>query len=218
MPILKLSKLTMRFGGITAVSELDLEVEEGQIFSLIGPNGAGKTTAFNAVTGIYNPSEGEVRFEGHTAEQPFTWRVVVGCVLIGIVTAAITFMAAVGVESLWYAAVKRPVITGGWTIGKAWIAIGDYLRGNLVVEKMPRGAMWVVLAANGKPTVEESPWVLTRVRSKEEAERYRDGYIKLANGTAASRKEEPNGGVVVRAKDTAETAHQLRKRNGRLRH
>jgi branched-chain amino acid transport system ATP-binding protein len=67
VPILQLSKLTMRFGGITAVSGLDLEVEEGEIFSLIGPNGAGKTTVFNAVTGIYNPSEGVVRFEGHTA-------------------------------------------------------------------------------------------------------------------------------------------------------
>src|SRR4029079_8890937 len=51
--ILTLEKLTMRFGGITAVSNLDLAVEEGQIFSVIGPNGAGKTTVFNAITGIY---------------------------------------------------------------------------------------------------------------------------------------------------------------------
>jgi branched-chain amino acid transport system ATP-binding protein len=203
VPILQLSKLTMRFGGITAVSGLDLEVEEGEIFSLIGPNGAGKTTVFNAVTGIYNPSEGVVRFEGHTAEQPFTWRVVLRLLLVAIATAAIAFLAAVGVESLWYAAVKRPVITGGWTIGKAWVATGDYLRGNLVVEKMPRGSMWVVLAAHGKPTVEDSPWVLARVRSKEEAERYREGFIKLRDGTAIA--EESNGGVVIRAKDTRES-------------
>jgi branched-chain amino acid transport system ATP-binding protein len=203
VPILQLSKLTMRFGGITAVSGLDLEVEEGQIFSLIGPNGAGKTTAFNAVTGIYNPTEGEVRFEGHTAEQPFTWRVAVRCILIGMATAAIVFLAAIGVESLWYAAVKRPVITGSWTIGRAWTAVGDYLRGKLVVEKMPRGSIWVVLAADGKPTVEDSPWVLARVRTKEEAERYREGYIKLAAGNAIA-SEDPNGGIAIRDKTTQE--------------
>jgi ABC-type branched-subunit amino acid transport system ATPase component len=203
VPILQLSNLTMRFGGITAVSGLDLKVEEGQIFSLIGPNGAGKTTVFNAVTGIYNPTEGEARFEGHTAEQPFTWKVIVRLALIAFATAAIAFLAAVGVESLWYAAVKRPVITGGWTIGKAWVAMGDYLRGSLVVEKMPRGNMWAVLAAHGKPTVEDTPWVLARVRSKDEAERYREGYIKLRAGTAIA-EEDQNGGVVIRAKDSKE--------------
>jgi ABC-type branched-subunit amino acid transport system ATPase component len=130
-------------------------------------------------------------------------RVGLRLVLVAIATAAISFLAAVGVESLWYAAVKRPVITGGWTIGKAWVAMGDYLRGDLVVEKMPRGSMWVVLAAHGKPTVEDSPWVLARVRSKEEAERYREGYIKLRDGTAIA--EESNGGVVIRAKDTRES-------------
>src|SRR5215212_4321777 len=62
MSVLTVRNLTMRFGGITAVSGLDLVVEEGQIFSVIGPNGAGKTTVFNAVTGIYEPTEGEVLF------------------------------------------------------------------------------------------------------------------------------------------------------------
>ena len=54
----------MRFGGLTAVSQLDFAVEEGALVALIGPNGAGKTTAFNVITGVYAPSEGSVRFAG----------------------------------------------------------------------------------------------------------------------------------------------------------
>ncbi|MCP4286080.1 MAG: ABC transporter ATP-binding protein [Gammaproteobacteria bacterium] len=59
-PVLQVSGLSMDFGGIRAMCELDLEVEQGQIVALIGPNGAGKTTFFNCVTGIYNPTEGTV--------------------------------------------------------------------------------------------------------------------------------------------------------------
>jgi branched-chain amino acid transport system ATP-binding protein len=62
--LLALSKLTVRFGGLTAVSNVDLEVEEGSLVALIGPNGAGKTTAFNVITGVYAPSSGSVRFAG----------------------------------------------------------------------------------------------------------------------------------------------------------
>ncbi|MGI9537467.1 MAG: ABC transporter ATP-binding protein [Desulfocapsaceae bacterium] len=59
-PILKVSGLTMDFGGIRALNNLDLDVNEGEIVALIGPNGAGKTTFFNCVTGIYQPTKGEV--------------------------------------------------------------------------------------------------------------------------------------------------------------
>jgi branched-chain amino acid transport system ATP-binding protein len=63
-PLLQIEKLTVRFGGLTSISELDFRVEAGAIVALIGPNGAGKTTAFNVVTGVYEPSEGSVRFGG----------------------------------------------------------------------------------------------------------------------------------------------------------
>ncbi len=59
-PILKVSGLTMDFGGIRALNSLDLDVNVGEIVALIGPNGAGKTTFFNCVTGIYPPTKGEV--------------------------------------------------------------------------------------------------------------------------------------------------------------
>jgi branched-chain amino acid transport system ATP-binding protein len=62
--LLELERVTLRFGGLAAVSGLDWRVAPGAIAALIGPNGAGKTTAFNLVTGVYAPSEGRVRFAG----------------------------------------------------------------------------------------------------------------------------------------------------------
>ncbi|MGI8571499.1 MAG: ABC transporter ATP-binding protein [Solirubrobacteraceae bacterium] len=66
MAILELDKLSLSFGGLRAISELDLQVDDGEIVSLIGPNGAGKTTVFNVITGVYQPSEGAVRFAGES--------------------------------------------------------------------------------------------------------------------------------------------------------
>ena len=62
--ILRLENITMQFGGVIAVNNMNLEVGEGEIVSLIGPNGAGKTTAFNVITGVYQPTNGAVWFEG----------------------------------------------------------------------------------------------------------------------------------------------------------
>ena len=64
MSLLKIDSLTHRFGGLTAVSALNYDLEEGGIYGLIGPNGAGKTTVFNLVSGFYNPSEGSIDFAG----------------------------------------------------------------------------------------------------------------------------------------------------------
>ena len=64
MAILVSDKVTKRFGGLEAVSKVDLEVKEHAIYSIIGPNGAGKTTFFNCVTGFYTPEEGKIIFNG----------------------------------------------------------------------------------------------------------------------------------------------------------
>ncbi|HEY3902577.1 MAG TPA: ABC transporter ATP-binding protein [Streptosporangiaceae bacterium] len=65
-PLLDLDRLSLAFGGLNALSGLDLRVSEREIVSLIGPNGAGKTTVFNLITGVYQPTSGQVRFAGKT--------------------------------------------------------------------------------------------------------------------------------------------------------
>ncbi len=62
--VLRVEDVTMQFGGVVAVDNLSLEVNEGEIVALIGPNGAGKTTAFNCITGVYEPTNGRVSFYG----------------------------------------------------------------------------------------------------------------------------------------------------------
>lgn len=62
--VLRLENVTMQFGGVVAVNNLSMEVNEGEIVALIGPNGAGKTTAFNCITGVYEPTNGMVSFLG----------------------------------------------------------------------------------------------------------------------------------------------------------
>ena len=64
MELLHSKNITMRFGGLIALHELNFGIEKGQIVSLIGPNGAGKTTFFNVLTGFYTPSEGTIHFDG----------------------------------------------------------------------------------------------------------------------------------------------------------
>jgi branched-chain amino acid transport system ATP-binding protein len=65
-PLLELRGVTLAFGGLRVLSELDLTVHEREIVSVIGPNGAGKTTLFNVVTGIYRPDEGEITLDGRS--------------------------------------------------------------------------------------------------------------------------------------------------------
>ena len=62
--VLRLEHVTMQFGGVVAVNDLSLEVNQGEIVALIGPNGAGKTTAFNMLTGVYKPTDGVIKLDG----------------------------------------------------------------------------------------------------------------------------------------------------------
>ena len=64
IPILQVRNLSVRFGGLTAIADMTMDVREGEVLSLIGPNGAGKTTAFNAITGYLAPTSGGVTFRG----------------------------------------------------------------------------------------------------------------------------------------------------------
>lgn len=69
--ILRVENVTMQFGGVVAVHNLSFEVNDGEIVSIIGPNGAGKTTVFNAITGVYEPTNGKIDYCGTTMLENF---------------------------------------------------------------------------------------------------------------------------------------------------
>lgn len=68
MTILKTDNITMKFGGLTAVKDFSLELNQNEIVALIGPNGAGKTTAFNMITGVYKPTSGKIIYNGQSID------------------------------------------------------------------------------------------------------------------------------------------------------
>src|SRR5213592_557914 len=100
MSLLEIRQLTMRFGGLTAVNCLDLQIAAQQIFSVIGPNGAGKTTVFNAITGIYEPTAGRIVFSGEEPCRKFRPKTALMLALVGIVTALLLILE-VDIEPLW---------------------------------------------------------------------------------------------------------------------
>jgi len=65
MSLLTLENVTLKFGGVTAVNNLSMSVEEGEVFALVGPNGAGKSTVFNMISRFYRPFRGQITFDGH---------------------------------------------------------------------------------------------------------------------------------------------------------
>jgi len=73
MNLLELKNVTKRFGGLTAVNNLSLSMEKGEILGVIGPNGAGKSTAFNCIAGVFPPTEGEVIFDGQVINGQKPW-------------------------------------------------------------------------------------------------------------------------------------------------
>lgn len=107
MAILSLRKLTMRFGGLTAVNGFDLDVEANKIYSIIGPNGAGKTTVFNAVTGIYSPTNGEIVFNDRELRRPVTWQVYAACAAVALLTGIGSMLVMANLDTLWRVAIKN---------------------------------------------------------------------------------------------------------------
>ncbi len=128
-PILDVEKLTIRFGGLTAVKQLDLRVDPGQIFSVIGPNGAGKTTVFNAVTGIYEPTAGTIQFAGRRLRRAFTWRSISLFALVALLTGLAAGVISLDVDHLWKLAVRQnyDYYAKSFNAAKAWQNVSDYL-------------------------------------------------------------------------------------------
>lgn len=109
--LLEIRALTMRFGGLTAVDDVNFHVNAGEILSVIGPNGAGKTTVFNAVTGIYDPTEGEILLEGRPIRRParpVTW---IGFSALAL-SVGLFLLLALNLEPLWQAAILDHYVYG----------------------------------------------------------------------------------------------------------
>ena len=154
----------MQFGGLTAVDTVDCTVEQGKIQSIIGPNGAGKTTVFNAITGIYDPTSGSITFEGQELGRPLTKRVLIGCGLIGLLTAMFFGISTIGIDKLWLAAIKRNYSSRDkdFSYSTALRSAVAYWRGDLAVQKS-YGNRWAVVSANGEHTLQS-------LATREEAE------------------------------------------------
>jgi len=131
MSLLDINNLTVRFGGLTAVNALNLDIPPREIVSLIGPNGAGKTTVFNAITGLHEPSAGHILFKGRAACRPFRWTTALTFALIAT-TAGLSLALAVNVQPLWETA-----ITGHYQYRQAFpwrealSSAGEYFGENL---------------------------------------------------------------------------------------
>lgn len=154
MPLLDIRKLTMRFGGLTAVSEVDYAVEEGKIFAIIGPNGAGKTTVFNAVTGTYEPTEGTILFQDRDVARPFTWKSALLIAGVAFFTALAFVLFVSNADQLWKTAIKRNYAGPGrpFSYRAVWESALGYLRGDLVLERR-RSGMWEVKSHDGKESL-----------------------------------------------------------------
>ena len=128
MNILEISDLTVRFGGLTAVNAVSLDIPAKEIVSIIGPNGAGKTTLFNAITGIYDPACGRICFNGEEARRPFRWTTALALALVGLI-AGLSLVLIVNVEPLWDAAItSNYVYEQAFVWSKAFGASSRYFR------------------------------------------------------------------------------------------
>ncbi len=114
----------MRFGGLTAVNRVSFSVEPGEIFSIIGPNGAGKTTVFNAITGVYTPTDGEITLGASRLTKSLRAKDLVTFAIIGVAT-GIGSALLINVQSIWESVIGNNYI---YQESFPWLkAIGDLL-------------------------------------------------------------------------------------------
>lgn len=174
-PLLQIRKLTLRFGGLTAVSDVDLDVQEGEVAAVIGPNGAGKTSLFNAITGIYEPTSGQVLLDGRDLQEPMRRGHIARWLLAGMLLGLLSTLSAANVDTMWAAVVKQqdPMhFDVGQAAGDAW----RYLKAEPRIET--RMGRFFVVGPGGEP--------FGSAKTREEARALRDKSAQwLASGAAA---------------------------------
>lgn len=157
MKILQIAGMTIKFGGLTAVSAVDFDVAPGQIFSIIGPNGAGKTTIFNGITSIYEPDQGKILFDGNSIQRRFNAGVLLSCLLVACFCGLAFMLLSSNVDVLWKVAVKTNYDPDkremNWS--QAWEDGKRYLSGSLQVQKV--GSSWQVRKYDKKGMISKSP-------------------------------------------------------------
>jgi branched-chain amino acid transport system ATP-binding protein len=203
-PLLSVERLSVRFGGLVAVSDLDLEVPQGSIVSVIGPNGAGKTTAFNCISGLQVPTTGTVRLAGRRLERSFTAGTFGRVLAVGLVTALLGAVVAVDVDRLWLAVVKRGMVTGEpFTARNVAARLGSYFRAELSVDRL--AGKWRVVSADGRdvlailPDLADAVALRNQLQAIVTARRAGPGTVPDATDTEQVAAFDPRiGGLAVR--------------------
>lgn len=127
--LLEISSLTLRFGGLTAVQDVDLRVQSGEIFAVIGPNGAGKTSLFNIISGIYAPTQGQIHFCRQPLTRPLTRLQVLWWLVTGFTVGLVLMLFAANVDRMWAVVVKQNFVFGqSFNSTAAWHDAVDYMR------------------------------------------------------------------------------------------
>lgn len=109
--MLAVENLTLRFGGLLAVNDVSFDVREGEIFAIIGPNGAGKTSLFNAISGVYEPTDGKVLLNGKITHKIWTPQHSLLAALSGLIF-GLMLLLLVNINSLWQSAVIDQMVAG----------------------------------------------------------------------------------------------------------
>ena len=141
-PLLDVRGVTLRFGGLVAVNGVDLQVRPGEIAAVIGPNGAGKTSLFNVITGIYEPTAGEVHLGGRDVRAPRTGKVLATWAAAGALLGALALTAVANIDGLWAASIKQQA-PWDFTVSRALVDGWRYLHAEPRVE-LKRGKFAVV--------------------------------------------------------------------------
>ncbi|HVX14324.1 MAG TPA: ATP-binding cassette domain-containing protein [Pirellulales bacterium] len=203
--LVELRGVTMRFGGLVAVDAVDMVVERGSITSLIGPNGAGKTTLFNCLSGVLSPADGAIVVSGRDRRRGWTWRTMLGCAVIGLLTAVSAAGLALNVNGLWRAAIRRPnnFSDRPFTWHVAFVGAVDYWRGEFAVERAGVGR-WNVVTADGET-------LLATLPGREQAETTQAAYERLRRVRPADLAvvRAPTNWLLRSAADSPEAEEQL---------
>jgi len=176
---------------------VDLSVAPGQIFAVIGPNGAGKTTVYNAITGVYEPAAGDVRFEGRELRRPLARAHLAWWLLTGLSIGLFFLLFVSNVDRMWAAAVKQNFRgrDSGFSIAEAWRDAVDFVRARPGIEQ--RAGRFFVTTFDGQMPFGSA-------RSEEEAETRRAAVIEMARlGGSDATIEERDGRFAVLSADRA---------------